>query len=118
MCQGPSASGRRGGDPSVKTTRREKGARLPGQPGQAEGGRYESKARDKAGVSHHMKRGVWEFVRNEDGSFDMFREGARLHKSVPRKWFEDQMGRYGFCGREYEDILREIDEHGRCEITL
>jgi hypothetical protein len=65
-----------------------------------------------------MKGNVWEIVRKEDGTFDMFREGELLHGSIPDKWLADQLGNYGFCGQEYKDIRLQLDQFGRARIVL
>jgi hypothetical protein len=65
-----------------------------------------------------MDGDVWEFVRKQDGSFDIFRKGELLHGSIPDQWLEDQLGRYGFCGQEYKDIRYELDQFGRVRIIL
>jgi len=54
-----------------------------------------------------MKRNVWEIVKKEDGTFDMFHKGRLLHNSIPDKWLKAQLGRYGFWGQEYKDIRRQ-----------
>jgi hypothetical protein len=55
-----------------------------------------------------MKGNVWEIVRKEDGTFEMFHKGELLHGSIPDRWLEDQLVRYGFCGEEYRDIRRQL----------
>jgi hypothetical protein len=62
--------------------------------------------------------GVWEIVRKTDGTFEMFRKGELLHTSIPDGWLEAQLGQYGFCGQEYEDIRRQLDECGKAKIAL
>jgi len=57
-------------------------------------------------------------VRKEDGSFDMFHKSKLLHSSVPDKWLEAQLGRYGFCGEEYKKIGRQLDETGKAQVFL
>jgi hypothetical protein len=65
-----------------------------------------------------MKGNVWEIVKREDGTFDMFHQGKLLHGSIPDRWLEDQLVRYGFCGEEYRDIRRNLDEFGKAKIVL
>src|SRR6266699_3423822 len=65
-----------------------------------------------------MKGNVWEIVRKEDGTFEMFHKGGLLHGSIPDRWLEDQLVRYGFCGEEYRDIRRQLDQFGRAKIVL
>jgi hypothetical protein len=65
-----------------------------------------------------MKSNAWEVVRKDDGSFDIFHAGELLHGSVPDKWLEDQIGRYGFCGQEYKDVRHQLDQFGRAKIIV
>jgi hypothetical protein len=65
-----------------------------------------------------MKTNVWEIVRTEDGTFEMFHNGVLLHSSIPDRWLEGQLARYGFCGEEYRDIRRELAQLGRAKIAL
>ncbi len=65
-----------------------------------------------------MKDNVWEIVRTEDGTFEMFHKGELLHSSIPDRWLERQLARYGFCGEEYRDIRRQLDQFGRAKIVL
>jgi hypothetical protein len=65
-----------------------------------------------------MKGDVWAFVRKEDGTFDLSRGGELLHASIPEKWLADQLGRYGFCGQEYADIRRQLDQVGRARVVI
>jgi hypothetical protein len=65
-----------------------------------------------------VKRNVWEIVKKDDGSFDMFHKGNWLHSFIPNRSLEAQLGRYGFCGQEDKDIRRQLDQCGKAEIVL
>ncbi len=65
-----------------------------------------------------MKGNVWEIIRKQDGSFDIFHKGELLHGSIPDQWLENQLGNYGFCGQEYKDIRYELDQFGRARVVL
>jgi hypothetical protein len=65
-----------------------------------------------------MKGNIWEIIRKQDSSFDIFHNGELLHGSIPDRWLESQLGRYGFCGQEYKDIRHELDQFGRARIEL
>jgi hypothetical protein len=65
-----------------------------------------------------MKNDVWEIIKKEDGTFDLFRTGKLLHESIPEEWLSDQLGHYGFCGQEYDDIRYQLDLVGRAKIVL
>jgi hypothetical protein len=69
-------------------------------------------------VGKAMKNNVWEIVKKEDGTFDLFHSGKLLHESIPEDWLADQLGRYGFCGQEYDDIRYQLDLAGRAKIVL
>jgi hypothetical protein len=65
-----------------------------------------------------MKSDVWEIFKKDDRTFDMFHKGELLHGSVPDRWLENQLGRYGFCGQEYREIRCQLDQTGRAKIVL
>jgi hypothetical protein len=65
-----------------------------------------------------MKGNVWEIVRNNDGCFDIFNKGELQRGSIPDQWLEDELSRYGFCGREYKDIRCQLDQFGKARIDL
>lgn len=61
---------------------------------------------------------VWEIIKEQDGTFECFRNGQLLHRAIPDHGLEDQLGRYGFCGEEAREIRRKLDEVGRARIVL
>jgi hypothetical protein len=61
---------------------------------------------------------VWEIIKEQNGTFEFFRNGQLLHRAIPDQWLEDQLGQYGFCGEEYREIRRKLDESGRARIVL
>jgi hypothetical protein len=61
---------------------------------------------------------VWEILRREDGTFDMFHNSELSCSSVPDQWLEDQLGQYGICGEEYKDIRCQLDESGKAKIVF
>jgi hypothetical protein len=65
-----------------------------------------------------MSRDAWEIVKNEDGTYDLFRRGKLLHGSIPERWLGEQLGKYGFCGQEYADIRHQLDQAGKARIEL
>lgn len=60
-----------------------------------------------------MQPDKWEVNVNEDGSFEVRRQGQLLHRSIPRKWLEAELGKYGFCGQEYRGIRLQLQQSGR-----
>jgi hypothetical protein len=65
-----------------------------------------------------MKNDVWEIVKKEDGTFNLFHTGKLLHESIPEESLSDQLGHYGLCGQEYHDIRYQLDLVGRAKIVL
>ncbi len=55
---------------------------------------------------------VYEILRRPDGSFDIFHNAELTDKSVPNAWLEEQLVKYGICGKEYRDARKELDELG------
>jgi hypothetical protein len=43
-----------------------------------------------------MKKNNWEIHKKDDGTFAIFQNRELLHDSVPDKWLEAELGRYGF----------------------
>ena len=60
---------------------------------------------------------VYEIVRRQDRSFDIFQNGELADGSVPDEWLEDQLVRYGICGKEYRDMRRDLDELGKVRLV-
>jgi len=65
-----------------------------------------------------MKPDIWEVAKQADGSFEILHQGELLLGSIPEKWLEAELGRCGFCGQEYDDIRRQLDQCGKARITL
>ena len=65
-----------------------------------------------------MKPNVWEIVRLEDGTFAISHKGKLLHSSIPDRWLEAELGKYGFCGKEYHDIRLQLEHSGKARIAL
>ena len=66
-----------------------------------------------------MKINVWEFLRNENGSYAVFHNGKLLSDAIPEERREAEFCiRFGFCGLEYEEIVRRFRQFGRCTIEL
>jgi hypothetical protein len=65
-----------------------------------------------------MHSDVWEIVKKQDGTFDIFRTGELLHASIPEKWLASKLGQYGFCGQEHKEIVRQLDQVGRAKLIV
>ena len=65
-----------------------------------------------------MKSNNWEIHKQSDGTVAIFQHRELLEDSIPDKWLEAELGRYGFCGQEYTGIRRQLDLRGRAEVAL
>ena len=65
-----------------------------------------------------MKPNTWKIVEREHGTFEIFHRGELLKASIPEKWLEAELGKYGFCGQAYFEIYRDLRLHGKAERTL
>ena len=56
---------------------------------------------------------VLEVVRREDGTFDLFLNRRLDRGQIPEAGLPEQLCvRFGFCGDEYDSILRELNQTG------
>ena len=60
---------------------------------------------------------IYEVVRREDGFFDVFHNGELADGSIPDRWLEEQLVKYGICGEEYRSARRELDALGRIRLV-
>ena len=60
---------------------------------------------------------VYEIVRQQDGSFDVFHNGDLTDRSIPEQWLESRLLRYGICREEYRDARSKIDVCGRVRLV-
>ncbi len=66
-----------------------------------------------------MNQNVWEFIRNEDGTFAVLHNGKRMCDGIPENWFDAQICQhYGFCGQEVVEIRRQIEAGGKAVLVL
>jgi len=66
-----------------------------------------------------MGENIWEFVKDEDGTYSVFHRRKQLASKIPEAWFEAQLCHdYGFCGAEADEIRRKITECGKCTLVL
>jgi hypothetical protein len=64
-----------------------------------------------------MGKNIWEFVREEDGTYSVFHRKKLLASKIPEDWFEHQICvDYGFCQDELDEIRRQIKECGKCTL--
>ena len=69
--------------------------------------------------SHKNKAWALEVVKRVDGTFDIFWKGKLRRKAVPEQWLLDELCvGLGFCGEEYDSILRKVNQDGKATIVL
>jgi len=61
---------------------------------------------------------TWEVIRKDDGTYDILQDGTVVGASIPDRWLEDQLARYGFCGQEYADIRGKLNESGKAKFEF
>jgi hypothetical protein len=60
-----------------------------------------------------------EVIKRDDGTFDLFLNGTLERTAVPERWLSEELcGRFGFCGEELADILRELDARRRVDLQF
>ena len=58
-------------------------------------------------------------VRTNDGTFDLFLNSKLDRSAVAEQFLNDELCvRFGFCGEEYETILRDLKQNGRAELRF
>jgi hypothetical protein len=66
-----------------------------------------------------MGRNIWKFLRREDGTYAVFHRGNLLADGIPAAGREEEFCvRFGFCGEEYREIVRQLEESGECTLLL
>jgi predicted SpoU family rRNA methylase len=69
--------------------------------------------------SNQVKNTVLEVVKKNDGTFDLFLNRELDRNNIPETWLPEQLCvRFGFCGEEYDPILREVNQNGRTTIVF
>jgi hypothetical protein len=62
---------------------------------------------------------VLEVIKRDDGNFDFFLNGKLDRCCVRETWLPEELCvRFGFCGDEYDSILRKVNQHGRTTVTF
>lgn len=64
-------------------------------------------------------RFVLEVFRNDDGTYEVFWKGELVRSRVQERWLNEELCvRYGFCGEEYDAIVRQLSECGKATVVL
>jgi hypothetical protein len=60
-----------------------------------------------------------EVVKRDDGTFDLFLNSKLDPKRIPEAGLQEELCvRFGFCGKEYDSILRNINRNGRTTVVF
>lgn len=60
-----------------------------------------------------------EVVKRNDGTFDLFLDTQPYRSRIPEEWLPEEVCvRFGFCGGEYDSILREVHQSGRARVMV
>jgi hypothetical protein len=81
-----------------------------------EGLSMERTLKGKAGVQ--LSPSVYEILKRPDGAFDIYRDGKLADASIPDRWLEEQLVKYGICGQEYRDSRRKLEELGEARLVF
>ncbi len=66
-----------------------------------------------------MKQNIWEFLRKENGTYAVIHNGELQSDSISKERLEKELCvRFGFCGQEYEKIIRQLEQSGKCTMVL
>jgi len=62
---------------------------------------------------------VLEVVKRDDGTFDLFLNRKLDRNRIPERWLPDELCvRFGFCGDEYDAILRQLHDCGKATVAF
>jgi hypothetical protein len=69
--------------------------------------------------SRKLRNTILELVRVGDDAFDLFVNNERYRSSAPLTALPEWLcEKYGYCGEEYDAILKELERNGRKVIQL
>lgn len=68
-------------------------------------------------LRNSLKPGVWEIVKNMDGSYNILHAGKLLRPSIPTQYLYGALKSYGFRVDEYEQIDQQLDHSGKAIIV-
>lgn len=69
--------------------------------------------------SKQTPKTIIEVAKRPDETFDLVVNGKLFRNRIPERWLPDELCvRWGFCGEEYDAILRELNQKGRITISF
>ena len=70
-------------------------------------------------IQKAMSQNTWEFLRREAGCYAVLHNGKLLSDGIPEELRESEFCvRFGFSGQEYEEIMRQLRQSGKCTLVL
>ena len=62
---------------------------------------------------------ILELIKRPDGTFDLFLNGSLDCGSILEKYLPQELCiRFGFCGDEYDSILRAVNKNGGTKVEF
>jgi hypothetical protein len=66
-----------------------------------------------------MKKNVWEFLGNKDERYAVHHNGKLLSDGISEERREYEFCiRFDICGHEYEEIVPQLRQSGKCRLEL
>ncbi|HKW76693.1 MAG TPA: hypothetical protein VJN64_14275 [Terriglobales bacterium] len=75
----------------------------------------------KTHKDEHQQKGILRKleVKRGDDTYDVFWNGERVRSRVQERWLNQELCvGFGFCGEEYDDILRQLNDCGKAIVVL
>jgi hypothetical protein len=62
---------------------------------------------------------VLQVLKNGDGTYEVLYKGELVRTRVPERWLNEELCvGFGFCGDEYESIIRQLNDSGKAILLL
>jgi hypothetical protein len=69
--------------------------------------------------SNQTRKTFLELVKREDGTFDLYLNHRLDREHIDERWLPEELCvRFGYCGEEYDQILRELNQHRRATLSF
>jgi hypothetical protein len=61
---------------------------------------------------------TWDIQRNENGTFDIFKNGDLLLPGIAGAMLERQLTSHGFVDSDYDEVKRQLSKTGEARISV
>jgi hypothetical protein len=62
---------------------------------------------------------ILEVLKNTDNTYEVFYKGEHVLSRVQQRWLDQELCvRYGYCGDEFDSIIRQLNDSGRATVFL